>query len=369
MARAATDAPSAAAGRAGAAAGAPADDPLSRGAEPSHAAPMSNDDADDDAAFGTDLDATEIDLRPPSFAPGAPRRGSRATLVGRPPAPGVLMSDGVTTGVTTRVATGVATGVASSAPGTWQCPIASSDLRVVGAALSHVGMVRADNEDAFLIWPDAHLMVIADGMGGHRAGDVASRVAIDCLREHLVRGGVPLDQAAAEDRIVSAVHAAHEQINALSDTSADFKGMGTTLVVLWLLPDGALAVHVGDSRLYRDRDGVLEQVTGDHSLASELKRRGILDTQGLAAFKHKNVLTQALGGRETLRPEARQLDVRRGDRFLLCTDGLSDLVPHDALHALLASDEPPGSQAQSLVDRALGAGGRDNVTVIVAHVV
>lgn len=308
---------------------------------------------DDTLGYDEDDEPTEVDLRPPLIATVSQRRGARGrTLDGRPPTPSVLMSQGD----------------AGGTPARWQRPLHPIGARLTGAAFTHVGMVRSDNEDAYLVWPDAHLMVIADGMGGHQAGDVASRVAIECLRDHLVRGGVPMAIEAAQDRVVDAVHAAHGQITTLSGASESLKGMGTTLVVLWIIGDQALAVHVGDSRLYRARGDQLDQITGDHSLAFELKRRGILDTQGMQAFRHKNVLTQALGGKEALKPDAAQFTVQPGDRFLLCTDGLSDLVDGDRMRAALTGSQPPEDQARDLVEAALGEGGRDNITVVVAHI-
>ncbi len=259
-------------------------------------------------------------------------------------------------------------GGSTAEPLAWRGAVGGAPLRVSGAAITHPGLVREGNEDAFLVWADSHLAVVADGMGGHSGGEVASAIAVESIRDVLVTSGSPASLEAGRDRVFTAVQTAHRRINDLSDRQAELRGMGTTIVALWVLGARALVVHVGDSRLYRLRGGTLEQVTGDHSLAQELKNRGILDTQGMQSFPNKHILTQALGGKNTVVPEASVLDVCPGDRFVLCSDGLSDFVHSKLVRAFTGTPSTPEVQARTLVEAALANGGKDNVTVVVVHI-
>ncbi len=253
-------------------------------------------------------------------------------------------------------------------PLSWSGRLRAAPLKAAGAAISHTGLVREGNEDAFLVWPESNLAVVADGMGGRQGGEVASAIAVEAIRDVLVAHGAAQDTDHAREMLLLAVQSGHARINDLSGKQVELKGMGTTLVALWLIGEQALVVHVGDSRVYRLRDGELTQLTGDHSLAQELKNRGILDTQTYELFPNKHVLTQALGGKEDIHPDTTVLDTRAGDRFLLCTDGLSDFVEEHLVCAFLGTPSGPDVQARTLVEAALANGGRDNVTVAVVQV-
>lgn len=236
-----------------------------------------------------------------------------------------------------------------------------------GAALTHVGLVREGNEDAYLVWPEGNMALVADGMGGHAAGEVASAVAVETVRDRLVQSGVPGDAPSARDAFVDAVRQADARVAEVAEQQG-LDGMGTTLVGLWLIDDAAVVVHVGDSRLYRLRDGQLEQITGDHNLGSELKRRGIFDTHTAMTHPQRHMLTRSLGGRTRVAPDQVVLPLRAGDRFLLCSDGLTDMVSTDLVRGFLGTPSPPNVNAQTLVEAALAGGGRDNITVVVVHV-
>ncbi len=297
-------------------------------------------------------DATAIDMQPPSFF------DRNTTITVRTTQPGVLAPE---------LDVLECKGGSTTEPLSWKGRCRAAPLRVCGAAITHPGLVREGNEDAFLVWPDSHLAVVADGMGGHQGGEIASAIAVESIRDALVKQGSASDVEHGSEMVCQAVETAHARINQLSDSQVELRGMGTTIVALWVLGEKALVVHVGDSRLYRLRDAKLEQITGDHSLAQELKNRGILDTQGMQTFPNKHILTQALGGKKQIRPDASVLDVRPGDRFILCSDGLSDFVDKKLMAAFLGTPSPPEVQARTLVEAALGNGGEDNVTVVVLH--
>jgi protein phosphatase len=236
---------------------------------------------------------------------------------------------------------------------------------------THVGRVRTNNEDSALAAPP--LFVVADGMGGHAAGEVASALALEPFRS-LQTDAVT---AAALERSVSAADAS---IRAAADERPDLAGMGTTVVVLACTegvgdagapasgPD-VTVVHVGDSRAYGWHAGTLVRLTADHSVAGELLRAGDLVEAEARSHPARHVLTRALGTGAPARAEGTTMRASIGDRFLLCSDGLSDELEDGALAKVLAAGGDAESTANWLVAAALEQGGRDNVTVVVVDVV
>lgn len=241
-------------------------------------------------------------------------------------------------------------------------------LAAVGAAVTHAGLVREGNEDAFLVWPEVNLAVVADGMGGHQAGEVASALAVEHIRESLVSCGAVPDTLHAQMVLVQAIREANDRITALADEDADLRGMGTTVVALWMIGHKGLVVHVGDSRLYRIRGGRLQQMTQDHSLLNELLKHGIMSAAQAETDPRRHVLTRALGSRQELDVESTVLDLRAGDRYLLCTDGLTDIVDDAVIRVFAGPPRAPVTAARVLVEAALANGGKDNVTVVVIAV-
>jgi PPM family protein phosphatase len=222
----------------------------------------------------------------------------------------------------------------------------SLEATAESASATHVGLVRGRNEDSLLVTP--RLLAVADGMGGANAGDAASRVAVETLRAV----AAVADPSAA---LPGAMAAANGSVHALSSTSAELDGMGTTLTAA-ALGDGLLTVaHVGDSRLYRLRDDMLERLTRDHTLAEEVP--------GIAA-QYEHVLLRAVGPGETVEVDVESHPVESGDRYLLCSDGLTNHVSDAELAGALAADRPLAEIAAGLVDVALARGGSDNVTVV-----
>ncbi len=235
---------------------------------------------------------------------------------------------------------------------------------------SDVGLVREANEDAWRYLPELQLLVLADGMGGHKAGDVAANETVNRVCNYLKREiealGSDLDYEEAEALLFDTIQQVNEEVLTLSFSRPQLRGMGTTLCVLLFLRNSALLAHVGDSRIYRLRDLKLEQMTADHSLFQELLDQGALGKG--EEFKRKNVITKAIGIASVVEPTVCQVELRSGDRFLLCSDGLSDLVDVSAIEKILLDHEKESEVASSLITAALEEGGLDNITVALATV-
>jgi len=237
--------------------------------------------------------------------------------------------------------------------------------RVDAAGCSDAGQVRLVNQDVFWTGPVArygHLALVADGMGGHSFGEVASRAALDAFAFSLARARAPAPMALAR-----ATQAAHLAVVALAHAHPEQRGMGTTLTTLLIDDQVGLIGHVGDSRAYRLRQGTLEQVTYDHSWVAERVRQGLLSPEEARRHRWRNVITNALGASDPFKLELHALEVRAGDRFLLCSDGLSTLVASSRLAALLGDLEPQAA-ADALVAEANARGSPDNVTAVVVAV-
>ncbi len=230
--------------------------------------------------------------------------------------------------------------------------------------VTHPGKVRNNNEDSLLVGEgqDETLFVVADGIGGFEAGEVASSITIDVLKDIAPSGSL-------ED----AIREANRRILAAAKGDERLSGMGTTVVALRFGGTESEPVakisHVGDSRAYLLRDGELKPITEDHSLVAELVRSGDLTRDEASEHPQKNLITRALGAEVEVEVDTTVLPIRSGDRFILCSDGLSDMVPETRMLDLLTfSPEGPEQAAQALVSAALEAGGTDNVTVVVVDV-
>ena len=228
----------------------------------------------------------------------------------------------------------------------------------VGAS-THVGKVRPNNEDGYLVRDG--LLAVADGMGGHRAGEVASATALAVLREY------PFGQGDPSAELAAAVQEAHSRIRTLAAQDPAMSGMGTTLTVALVTGGRVHVAHVGDSRLYLWRAGQLVQVTADHSVAAELLRAGQIDELAARFHPHRHILTRAVGVRGELEVDVTDLPLEPGDGLLLCTDGLTALVDEADMVRVLARQPTPQAAADALVELALARGGIDNVTVVVAR--
>ncbi|HUG40261.1 MAG TPA: PP2C family serine/threonine-protein phosphatase [Longimicrobiales bacterium] len=234
------------------------------------------------------------------------------------------------------------------------------------AGLTNQGRVRERNEDALLQRPERGLFAVADGMGGHAAGDVASRVAVDVLDEHTLAAG--RDPGRAD--LASAIGAAHRAILRAARAEPQLHGMGTTLTALRIGSDGSCTIaHVGDSRAYRLREGSFEQLTRDQTWVQEQVEAGALTPAQARRHPFAAVITCALGI-EDVRLDIQLLEppCAAGDLFLLCSDGLTARLEDEDLADLLAGREDLEEAARTLVDAANAAGGPDNITVLLVRI-
>jgi len=245
--------------------------------------------------------------------------------------------------------------------------------------LTDVGRKRKHNEDAYLVDPERGLFVVADGMGGHAAGEVASRITVESMQEFIAASddatdsSWPFGQAgsrapSAGTRQTAAVEKANEKVMRAVASRPELKGMGTTVVAALIDGDRATLVHVGDSRAYLYRDGELRRLTDDHSWVQEQVNAGILSEDEAKSHPLKNVVTRALGGSPHVSVDLIEVPLRTGDRFLLCSDGLTGMVADEEIHEFFQSEPVPEPAVRRLVDLANERGGIDNITVIVVDV-
>lgn len=243
------------------------------------------------------------------------------------------------------------------------------------ATATHPGMVRSHNEDSIAADAEVGLAVLADGMGGYNAGEVASGIAVELIRTEMRKSLVDrkpeeLSGPAAEQLIAEHSTRANAAIFHASQSQPQYSGMGTTLVVaLW--HDNQISVgHIGDSRLYRLRGGVLDQVTRDHSLLQEQIDSGMITKEQARHSQNKNLVTRAVGIDPEVETEVHTYPVQAGDIYLMCSDGLNDMVTDEDIQltlSSLAANLPLA--AQQLVQQACDNGGRDNVSVILVRIV
>ena len=235
-------------------------------------------------------------------------------------------------------------------------------LRIGG--ITDPGLCRERNEDAVAWSTEERWALVADGMGGHQAGEVASDLVVETARELL-------DGRSAHDikRLLRrAVVEANRRIHSEAAADAHRRGMGATVVLVRFTPRRLVVAHVGDSRLYRLRDGHLVQLTRDHSLVQELVDGGMLSAEEALHSPHRNVITRAVGHRSTIDVDVASHVSRPGDRVLLCSDGLTDLVQDERLATCLRSAAPPERIAHALTELAKQAGGKDNIAALVADI-
>ncbi|MEO8481742.1 MAG: Stp1/IreP family PP2C-type Ser/Thr phosphatase [Acidobacteriota bacterium] len=253
-------------------------------------------------------------------------------------------------------------------------------LRITSAAASHPGLRREDNEDSYCVRPDLGLFLVADGMGGHAAGEVASRLAVDTIEAFLADTKTadvnrtwpfPYDPAISLDqnRLRAAFRLANRRIAQAMDDNEALRGMATTAVALLVgLEHEPAIAHVGDSRIYLWRGDELQQVTQDHSWVSEQVRAGIMTEADARRHPWRNVVTRALAGGDDPDVDLATVPVLAGDRFLICSDGLSSVVTKETIESSLAAHQSLDQTCQTLIAAANAAGGPDNITVALIQV-
>ena len=226
---------------------------------------------------------------------------------------------------------------------------------------SDIGMVRKANEDSFAFEPP-HLFVVADGMGGHVAGEVASSIAAATVKEYVLRN---LGDVHPRQLLEQAILQANQEIFEKAQNHAEYAGMGTTVTAAILDESNIFWGHVGDSRLYYANNDVLEQLTSDHSLVWELIKAGTISKEEALVHPQRNILTRAVGTSEHLRVETGAYQYHPGDKVLLCTDGLTNMVGEDELALAMGNNTQDGQLIlDGLIEKANNAGGNDNITAI-----
>jgi len=246
-------------------------------------------------------------------------------------------------------------------------------LRIKACGLSDVGLTRAHNEDYFEIDPMHRLYVVADGMGGHSHGEVASQIAVNTIREFVAKTADkdttwPFGMDARLERhsnlLKMAVRTAHDHVLRAISKDGSLYGMGTTVVGLLIAGQTAAVAHVGDSRAYRLRGARLEQLTQDHTWVNEQVVAGFLSKEQARSHPLKNVVTRALGGESDVLVDVRELEVQSGDLFLLCSDGLTGMLSDADIRDRVASGRSLHEICRTLINDANARGGIDNVTVV-----
>jgi protein phosphatase len=251
-------------------------------------------------------------------------------------------------------------------------------FKIDAAVVSHPGLRREENEDAYCVRADVGLYIVADGMGGHAAGEVASRLATDTIESFVsdTRNAdpnqtwpFPYDPTLSLDgnRLKAAFRLANRKIAAAMEENDRLRGMATTAAAVRVNRQPVVA-HVGDSRVYRWRGGRLDQITEDHSWVSEQVRAGVLTDADARRHPWRNVVTRALSGGDDPDVEVADVDLEVGDRLLVCSDGLSGVVTSDRLQEILGAGTSLEDTCQALIDAANEAGGPDNITVAMLQV-
>jgi serine/threonine protein phosphatase PrpC len=248
-------------------------------------------------------------------------------------------------------------------------------MKITYKAVSDVGRKRKGNEDSLFVNPEQHLFVVADGMGGHAAGEIASKVAVESINEFVcLTGGdeeitwpFGLDENISYDgnRLKTAIRYANRKVLEATKEKSEYEGMATTVAAVLVDGDTANLGHVGDSRVYLVRDGEINQLTSDHSWVNEQIQSGVISPDQARTHPLRNVVTRALGGKPDLQVDMQQHKAKAGDILLLCSDGLTTMIPdEDIVRVVRDAAGDVEKAAQALVASANAKGGEDNITVL-----
>ena len=250
-------------------------------------------------------------------------------------------------------------------------------MKIKAAGLSDTGVKRDHNEDAIAMDDSIGLYLVADGMGGHLAGEVASNVAVKIIQKNV---NYWITNNTSEDNIfdfpdstlsrrgnyiLSSIKLANRVIHAMSKEYEEYKGMGTTIVALSVMPSTVIAANAGDSRIYLIREDTIETLSKEHSLVSEQLEMGLISKEEAETSPLRHMLTRNLGSLDTVNADVFEIEPMNNDRFLLCTDGLTDLVSDDEILEIIKNGDDPEDLCQQLVSEAKKRGGHDNITVSV----
>lgn len=251
----------------------------------------------------------------------------------------------------------------------------ASNARVIIAGDTHVGMKRNHNEDNFELIEDQHLFAVADGMGGHASGEVASKMALETLKSFFdatkddpeATWPYKMDKSKGyeENRLITGIKLANLRIFECQQADPKKAKMGTTFVSLAIIDEGVLVAHVGDSRVYRLRGKELEQLTDDHSLLNDYIKMRKLTEEEIKNFPHKNIIVRALGMTDTVKVDTRLDKPQPGDLYLLCSDGLCGPVTDQEIQQIMIDNIEPKVAVQKLIEKANENGGPDNITAVI----
>ena len=249
-------------------------------------------------------------------------------------------------------------------------------MLVASSGITNVGLKRAGNEDCFSKEDSLGLYVVADGMGGHQAGEVASQIAVDLINKSFRRW---LEQGAYEDELfglpdntvttqgnylLSSIKIANRVVYEMALEHERYQGMGTTVATLFVTSSLIIAANVGDSRIYMVRDGHIERLSKDHTIVAEQVEMGVMTEEEASTAPLKHVLTRNLGSAENVEAEIFEIEPSNNDRFILCSDGLTDLVSDREILEMAQNEDDPGNLCNQLVEKVLKRGAHDNTTVV-----
>jgi len=249
-------------------------------------------------------------------------------------------------------------------------------LRVKASGISDVGLKRDGNEDFFSTEESLGLYIVADGMGGHLAGEVASRVAVEMINksyqkwaedeapEHEIFGNPDRSLSLMGNHISSSIKLANRVVYEMAKEHEQHHGMGTTVVILLVTSNLIIAANVGDSPIYLVRDGDIEKLSKDHTLVKEQVEMGLMTEEEAETSPLKHVLTRNLGSAEMVEPDVFEIEPSENDRFILCSDGLTDLVSDEEILEMTQNEDDPDQLCRRLIEEALKRGGHDNTTVV-----
>lgn len=251
-------------------------------------------------------------------------------------------------------------------------------MKIRYAGSTHVGMKRSHNEDNFFLLAEENLYIVADGMGGHASGEVASQIAVETLANFFIDTSRDKDitwpfredrsLTFDENRLVTGIKLANRRVYETAQSDPRYRGMGTTIVCLVCGSTGAFLGHVGDSRGYVFRQGAIEQLTEDHSLLNDYLKVHRLTPEEIEHFPHKNVIVRALGMKDTVAVDVHRLEPKPGEIYLLCSDGLSGMVDDKTIQETVnEGGQDLEKVCQSLIAKANAAGGVDNITVVIVE--
>lgn len=249
-------------------------------------------------------------------------------------------------------------------------------MKIRAAGKTDVGQVRQNNEDSYYIEESIGLFVVADGMGGHASGEVASRMAVDVIRDYYksAGGSKPVqigpyqkDLSEVSNRLASAIRLANMAVYESSTRQPELQGMGTTVVAAQVDGKRLSIAHIGDSRLYLVRAGNIEQLTDDHSIVYEQIKRELITKEEAARSEMRNILTRALGTDNDVEVDLAEMTLVQDDILLLCSDGLSGMVDEETMLAVMTANSDPALACEKLVALANENGGKDNITVVIAR--